>query len=69
MDHLRLEFSALFAFGGLAAPPAICSRIGQVYVSMGELSQEKVRTETIRFSGSPWLNRESVTASLPRSAT
>jgi drug/metabolite transporter (DMT)-like permease len=28
LDHLRLEFSASLACGGLAAPLAICSRIG-----------------------------------------
>jgi len=28
LDHLRLEFSASLACGGLAAPPAICSKIG-----------------------------------------
>ena len=28
LDHLRLEFLASLACGGLAAPPAICSRIG-----------------------------------------
>ena len=28
LDHLRLEFSASLACGGLAAPPAVCSRIG-----------------------------------------